>query len=235
MDLYALGLVLLECVTGRREYDGPVLEAALARLHRRPRIPAELPAGWRLLLEALTADDPGQRPTAEIAASAAGMLVEQSDAPREALRLAGVAEVRDEQGKPSDHDRVPEVAEAAHPPVVAPRPPSSPHADADDHADEHADDAPTAPVLTRTPLRALSTAGTRESFQRRRRRRLVLPGLAALLLLGGAAAVFAGQQDVPPGTPTPTPTPTGVSRCLRPRPLRPVAKPPLLRPQRQLP
>ncbi len=195
VDLYALGLVLLECVTGRREYDGPVLEAALARLHRRPRIPAELPAGWRLLLEALTADDPEQRPTAEIAASAAGVLAEQTDAPREALRLAGVAEVRDEQGRPSDHDRVPEVAEATRPPVVAPRPPSSPHADADDHAD----DAPTAPVLTRTPLRALSTVGTRDSSQRRRRRRLVLPGLAALLLLSGAAAVYAGQQDVAPG------------------------------------
>ena len=98
VDLYALGLVLLECLTGRREYDGPVLEAALARLHRRPRIPAELPAGWTLLLEALTADDPVQRPTAEIVASAAGVLAEQSDAPRELLRLTGVAEVSDERG-----------------------------------------------------------------------------------------------------------------------------------------
>ena len=43
-DIYALGLVLLECLTGRIEYPGTGrLAAALARLERRPRIPAELP------------------------------------------------------------------------------------------------------------------------------------------------------------------------------------------------
>ena len=36
VDIYALGLVLIECITGRREYPGNALEAAVARLHRRP-------------------------------------------------------------------------------------------------------------------------------------------------------------------------------------------------------
>jgi len=63
-DVYALGLVLLECLTGRREYPGSPMEAALARLHRRAEIPQGLPAPMTPLLEAMTAEDPAQRPTA---------------------------------------------------------------------------------------------------------------------------------------------------------------------------
>ena len=44
-DVYALGLVLLECLTGRREYPGNAVEVALARLHRPPEVPASLPDG----------------------------------------------------------------------------------------------------------------------------------------------------------------------------------------------
>ena len=65
VDIYALGLVLLECITGRREYDGPnKLEAALARLSRDPVVPAELPGPLAGLLRAMTAREPGRRPTA---------------------------------------------------------------------------------------------------------------------------------------------------------------------------
>ena len=42
-DVYALGLVLLEAVTGRREYEGGALESALARLHRAPQVPVRVP------------------------------------------------------------------------------------------------------------------------------------------------------------------------------------------------
>ncbi len=62
--IYALGLVLLECHTGRRACDGPATEAALARLTRSPAIPEELPAWWRRLIEAMTATDAPRRPTA---------------------------------------------------------------------------------------------------------------------------------------------------------------------------
>jgi len=63
-DIYALGLVLLECLTGQREYPGQPMEAALARLHRQPHVPQDLPTPMPALLQAMTADDPDQRPTA---------------------------------------------------------------------------------------------------------------------------------------------------------------------------
>lgn len=63
-DIYALGLVLLEALTGRREYDGGPVECALARLHRAPAVPRSLPAPWPELLAAMTAREPADRPTA---------------------------------------------------------------------------------------------------------------------------------------------------------------------------
>lgn len=63
-DVYTLGLVLLECLTGRVEYPGGDAEAALARLARAPRIPIDLPLAWVSLLSAMTEMDPTRRPTA---------------------------------------------------------------------------------------------------------------------------------------------------------------------------
>ncbi|MCW2723101.1 MAG: putative serine/threonine protein kinase [Frankiales bacterium] len=67
-DVYALGLVLLECLTGAREYPGGTIEVALARLSRPPAVPPTLPAGWAGLLTAMTDRDPARRPdTAQVA------------------------------------------------------------------------------------------------------------------------------------------------------------------------
>jgi serine/threonine protein kinase len=67
-DVYALGLMLLECLTGRREYDGTSIEVAMARLTRPPEIPTSLPGIWQDLLAGMTARDPASRVTAEQAA-----------------------------------------------------------------------------------------------------------------------------------------------------------------------
>lgn len=71
VDVYALGLLMLEAITGTREYAGPAVEAAMARLHRDPVLPPTLPAVWSSLLSAMTARAPQDRPSA---AEVAGVL-----------------------------------------------------------------------------------------------------------------------------------------------------------------
>lgn len=63
-DVYSLGLVLLECLTGKVVYPGSGVESASARLHRQPVIPIELGPAWARLLDAMTARDPQSRPAA---------------------------------------------------------------------------------------------------------------------------------------------------------------------------
>jgi eukaryotic-like serine/threonine-protein kinase len=67
-DIYALGIVLIECVTGERPFEGGPMEVALARVHRAPDIPAALPEQWRTLLRAMTLREPAQRPSAQTVA-----------------------------------------------------------------------------------------------------------------------------------------------------------------------
>ncbi|QJA00836.1 serine/threonine protein kinase [Leifsonia sp. PS1209] len=70
-DVYALGLVLLEALTGRRSYPGSPVESVSARAAYDPRIPSTLPDDWRGMLAAMTARSPALRPTAmEIAVMA---------------------------------------------------------------------------------------------------------------------------------------------------------------------
>jgi serine/threonine protein kinase len=80
-DIYALGLVMLEALTGRREYQGTSIEAALARLSRTAVIDAALPSMWRALLADMTAMDPQDRPTAAQVAAVlrGGPLLPRSD------------------------------------------------------------------------------------------------------------------------------------------------------------
>ncbi|MFF4209559.1 protein kinase [Streptomyces sp. NPDC001796] len=64
-DVYALGLLLLECLKGELEYEGTPLESAVARLHRQPVVPPSVPHELACLLRAMTAQDAEARPDAE--------------------------------------------------------------------------------------------------------------------------------------------------------------------------
>ena len=74
VDVYSLGLVLLETLTGERAFPGSPTESALARLHRRPEVPGWLGEDWRRLLRSMTALSPGQRPGAREVAAELGRL-----------------------------------------------------------------------------------------------------------------------------------------------------------------
>jgi len=69
-DVYSLGLVLLESLTGTQEYTGGIIEAALQRLQRDPVVPHTVGREWQALLAAMTARDPADRPTAVTVARA---------------------------------------------------------------------------------------------------------------------------------------------------------------------
>ena len=111
-DVYALGLVLLEAVTGVREYPGSTAETALARLNRPPRIPQDLPDPLRELLAEMTAVEPVDRPGAEQVAARLGV------APGATISRS----VADVEAAPDEDDRTTLLASPS--PGAAPLPPT---------------------------------------------------------------------------------------------------------------
>ncbi|WP_165438398.1 serine/threonine protein kinase [Pseudonocardia sediminis] len=80
-DVYALGLVLIEAVSGQRAFPGTSAEAVVGRLHHGPAIPPGLPAGLASLLSAMTDDRPARRPAAAGVATALEALGGGTDGP----------------------------------------------------------------------------------------------------------------------------------------------------------
>ncbi|WP_407358408.1 serine/threonine protein kinase [Microbacterium sp. LTA6] len=74
-DIYGLGLVLLEALTGERAFPKAMgVGAVMARLVGPPRIPEWIGPHWTDLLTRMTAPDPAARPSArEVAESTAGL------------------------------------------------------------------------------------------------------------------------------------------------------------------
>ena len=80
-DIYSFGLVLIECLTGQLAYPGVGVEAAVARLHRQPRIPQEYGDGWAQLLDAMTQRDSNLRPSAPEVLTAISRFLEPATSP----------------------------------------------------------------------------------------------------------------------------------------------------------
>lgn len=71
-DIYSLGLVLLEALTGERVYAQMTpIEAIAARLTTPPTIPTRIGSGWASLIRSMTASDPLLRPSARDVSSRA--------------------------------------------------------------------------------------------------------------------------------------------------------------------
>jgi eukaryotic-like serine/threonine-protein kinase len=60
-DIWSLGLVLLECLTGRKVYGGTSSEIMARRLAGPVSVPADLPAPWKVLLTGMLDSRPEQR------------------------------------------------------------------------------------------------------------------------------------------------------------------------------
>jgi serine/threonine protein kinase len=60
-DIWSLGIILLECLTGRRVYEGTPSEVLARRLAGPVVLPAELPVPWKLVLTGMLTQRPDQR------------------------------------------------------------------------------------------------------------------------------------------------------------------------------
>lgn len=68
VDIYSLGLVLLEALTAERAFPGTPVEAAIARLSAAPAVPTSIGRDWASLLTRMTDRNPENRPTARAVA-----------------------------------------------------------------------------------------------------------------------------------------------------------------------
>jgi eukaryotic-like serine/threonine-protein kinase len=65
-DIYSLGLVLIECLTGERCFPGTAAESVSARLARDPAIPTRFGPIWAGLLRSMTVSSPEKRIPARV-------------------------------------------------------------------------------------------------------------------------------------------------------------------------
>jgi len=203
-DIYSLGLVLVEALTGERAYgQSGMHEAALARLSQDPEIPGSLGYRWKSLLTAMTARDPHDRPTAMQVVSAANALRSEGADATEPTASSATTEATTEA--PTEAMPV-----ATQKTVVMPTSAPSVAAVAGD------DTAAATRLMTASgmPTVELGTATTTSSAPRRSRRwALVLGGLAGVAVIGAVLAwtlvVVPGSSSIPATTPATTQVVTG--------------------------
>ncbi|KRE71614.1 serine/threonine-protein kinase [Arthrobacter sp. Soil762] len=183
-DIYSLGLVLLECIKQTMEYPGSAVESAVARLHRAPKIPADLPAEWADLIRSMTAIEPLERPTAaDIETALRQALVSPTSTPGElAPETTRVL--------PAMPFRTPSVT-AESPSLNLPARPTN----EDPNGEDSANAAQSRPVPgTDQPSSPLGVRRRRSARSGQKMRRLPVVAILILVALaGGAAALTAGQ------------------------------------------
>lgn len=79
-DVYSLGLVLLESLTGTKEFPGTLIESLSARLTRDPVVPPSVGTDWSILLRSMLRRDPADRPSAAVVAESLRSFTDTSPA-----------------------------------------------------------------------------------------------------------------------------------------------------------
>ncbi|MDQ0146786.1 serine/threonine protein kinase [Pseudarthrobacter niigatensis] len=182
-DIYSLGLVLLECIKGTVEYPGSAVESAVARLHRAPEIPDDVPSEWAGLIRSMTAIEPLERPAAaDIESALRQALVSPASTPGE---LA-----------PETTRVLP--AMPFHPPSIT--------------AEESVEDVREAAAAPRTTDPAPGTEAGKSAAKPRltRSRRIWLAVVVGVLVVAAAAAAVLMSISARPADVVPYPTVTGV-------------------------
>jgi len=200
-DVYALGLLVLEALTGAQPFPGPALESASARLVRDPAIPTELPSDWRELLASMTARDPGRRPPALDVALATETLTTDGGDTRDSADDPTVAMTRPPAEK--DDTRIlpaTRVAPSASADAATPSPTPTPDDDAIAATRILTGVAPATPTA--------AVAGERRPEGRRLPRRAVIGIAAALVLIGAVIAVPVAVGALTGGGAATAPTPS---------------------------
>jgi serine/threonine protein kinase len=199
-DIYSLGLVAIECATGRPAFSGTASESLIARLTRDPEIPDGLPAPWAALLTEMTARNPAHRPTALDAA----------------IRARDIAPLLTDVRAPSSQTAaVSQVTERMLPPtLVFPGPAAAP--------------IPTlaTTVLTETNTARSGSGGRPRRFPRRLIIALLALAAAALIAVAALTQLLTGNLSPPQPSPpltrqtattiSPTPTPTSTPTITAP-------------------
>lgn len=206
-DIYSLGLVVLEALTGARVFEGSMVESLSARLMADPPIPATLGSAWVSLLTRMTAREPEARPAAlevaELASAIERELYAASTGETEDLTAVDAAsdltqsldepaqplgELTQPLGEPTQSSDVPTRSMDAPTRVM-------PSASVDDEATAVLPSA--APGAPSTPSATPKSALTR---------RIVLAGAAAVVAIGIGAFVWSATTSggETPATPVPT-------------------------------
>ena len=205
-DIYSLGLVLLECIKGTVEYPGSAVESAVARLHRAPEVPDDVPSEWADLIRSMTAIEPLERPNAvDIETALRQALVSPASTPgeldTESTRVLPAMPFHPPTITAEESvDEVREAAEATG--AMVPEPPAG-------VSDRNAAAAAARPPAS-TATAASPAATAAKKPQLPWSRRVWLAVVIGVLVIAAAAAAVIMSVSARPADVVPYPTVTGV-------------------------
>jgi hypothetical protein len=196
-DVYALGIVLIEALTGRNPFPGSAVESASARMVREPDIPDSLGASWGSLLADMTRLDPAKRMSAADVAVAA-------------RRIARAAEHAPDLGGTGADETVVEPAPPVTPPASTMPETAAMTMAYPEETTDAADEAPTERVARTRGGGATAAVAAAAATGHRVRRRLIVAASAVLIAAAATVGAIAWggasspQPSAPPASPYPS-------------------------------